>query len=75
MSNKHSESKNEIPQEMKVLNILIKEGYEKILTDYLKIETTLNSLNKDIPIKIKDSFSNIINQIENMQKYFKNYIN
>ena len=75
MSNKHSESKNEIPQEMKVLNILIKEGYEKILTDYLKIEKTLNSLNKDIPIKIKDSFSNIINQIENMQKYFKNYIN
>ena len=75
MSNKHSDSKKEIPQEIEVLNILIKEGYEKIITDYLKIEKTLNILNKDIPIKIKDSFSNIIIQIENMQKYFKSYIN
>ncbi len=76
MMNKYSnQTTNEDSIENGKINHLIKEGYEIILNDYSQIEKLCNILIKNIPVKYKDSFSNLFNQIELMKKHFKSYIN
>ena len=69
------ENKIENTFDISKINSLIIDGYEKIINDYTKIEKSFSNILKTIPLKYKDSFVNLFNQIEIMKKHFKSYIN
>ena len=69
------DNKIEDTYDLSKINSLIIDGYEKIINDYIQIEKSFNNILKSIPLKYKDSFVNLFNQIEVMKKYFKSYIN
>ena len=69
------ENKNEDTYDISKINSLITDGYEKIINDYTQIEKSFNNILKTMPLKYKDSFINLFNQIEIMKKHFKSYIN